>query len=67
MNNIANQVVASSKMRECENCGAEFDPKRHWQRYCSARCRSRAWDATHPRMALVPEGSTGAPRPAGPS
>src|SRR5687768_17029393 len=33
-------------------CGRPFDPRRGGvaQRYCSPRCRWRAWDEAHPRV-----------------
>jgi len=49
----------------CPSCGHEFERRRAWQRFCAGRCRVRAWEAAHPRVAGVPEGSAGAPRPAG--
>jgi uncharacterized OB-fold protein len=29
--------------QECEVCGGAFIPKRPWGRFCSGRCRLRAW------------------------
>ncbi|MGA2384891.1 MAG: hypothetical protein ABSG61_15850 [Gemmatimonadales bacterium] len=37
-----------------EGCGKPFEPRRGGkpQKYCSARCRSLAWEALHPRITL---------------
>ena len=37
-----------------EGCGQPFVPRRGGkaQKYCSAGCRSQAWDARHPRITL---------------
>ena len=37
-----------------EGCGKPFKPRRGGkpQKYCSARCRSLAWEAMHPRITL---------------
>jgi hypothetical protein len=29
--------------RECDDCGRRFIPKQAWGRFCSSRCRLRAW------------------------
>ena len=29
--------------REC-HCGTQFEPKRPWQRFCSAKCRRAAFE-----------------------
>jgi endogenous inhibitor of DNA gyrase (YacG/DUF329 family) len=29
--------------RACENCGAKYEARKHWQRFCSQRCRLEAW------------------------
>jgi hypothetical protein len=41
-----------SKARTCQygDCGKTFHPQRHWQKFCSTRCRFRAWDADNPRV-----------------
>ena len=31
----------------CEGCGAEFRPKRKWQRFCGASCRNKNWREKH--------------------
>jgi hypothetical protein len=31
--------------RECDDCGRRFIPKQRWGRFCSSRCRLRAWMA----------------------
>ncbi len=33
-------------MAACTTCGTEFEPKRRDHRYCSAKCRLRAFEAT---------------------
>ena len=32
-------------MTACTTCGTEFEPKRRDHRFCSARCRLRAFEA----------------------
>jgi hypothetical protein len=29
--------------RACENCGANYEVQKHWQRFCSRQCRLEAW------------------------
>lgn len=43
-----------AETRHCAHCGAEYAPYRDWQRHCSKRCRTRAWDETHPRVKRRP-------------
>lgn len=38
------------KIKVCEYCGRKFKPVRHWQRFCSDRCRWKSWDKRHPRI-----------------
>jgi len=33
----------------CSHCGEVVPRRRDAQRFCSARCRWRAWDVAHPR------------------
>lgn len=33
-------------------CGKWFMPTRKWQRFCSAQCRSIAWEDANPRVTL---------------
>jgi hypothetical protein len=33
------------KLLHCANCNNEFKPQRHWQRYCSAICRTIKFQA----------------------
>ncbi len=37
-----------------EGCGKRFEPRRGGkpQKYCSRKCRSRDWEAKHPRVTL---------------
>ena len=35
--------------RECDDCGRAFIPKQPWGRFCSGRCRLRAWRAARSR------------------
>ncbi len=30
---------------KCVHCAKRFEPKRSWQRFCSARCQQQAWRA----------------------
>lgn len=62
MDKTLDYEVVSSETRQCESCGATYGPKRHWQRFCSRRCRTRAWEALHPRVTLMPGGTIGALR-----
>lgn len=32
---------------KCEHCGCEFEPNRSFQRYCSVKCRNRAYKKSH--------------------
>lgn len=38
--------------KECSKCGKEFTAKKKWQRFCSPRCRTEAWDKANPRTRL---------------
>lgn len=43
--------------RRCDYCGSEINAPRSNQRFCSgARCRQKAWDATHPRVTAADAG-----------
>lgn len=43
--------------RRCDWCGAEIKTPRSNQRFCSgARCRQKAWDATHLRVTAADAG-----------
>lgn len=35
------EVISSNGSRRCEQCAAEFLPKRWWRKFCSEKCRSR--------------------------
>jgi len=37
------ESIGKPQTRACTGCGASFEPKRYWQRQCSARCRQRAY------------------------
>lgn len=32
---------------KCKHCGAEFTPRRQWQRFCSVTCRQAAYRVAH--------------------
>jgi endogenous inhibitor of DNA gyrase (YacG/DUF329 family) len=32
---------------DCPTCGDKFHPQRSWQTYCSNKCRTEAWLASH--------------------
>lgn len=34
--------------RKCEYCGSIFQPRRHWQRFCSKECRLDRWLKDNP-------------------
>jgi len=40
------------EVRQCENCGQDFLPKRQWQIFCSSKCRLYKWDKKNPRVKL---------------
>lgn len=40
------------KMSNCRFCGKRFTIKKNWQKYCSAPCRTKAWDKKHPRVLI---------------
>jgi hypothetical protein len=42
------------KERRCsyEDCGRAFGPRRAWQRFCSERCRYKAWELENPRVRI---------------
>lgn len=45
--------------RACQSCGQSFEPKRHWQKFCSKDCK-RAYHKIHGRPVQVgqmPDGS----------
>jgi hypothetical protein len=37
-----NRLSVSVVVARCDQCGAEFKPKRNWQRFCAKAC-SDAW------------------------
>lgn len=41
------------EVRECEECGTQFSPRREHARFCSARCRM-AWNGEHASAEAVP-------------
>lgn len=47
-------TLSSGSICAREGCGKPFEPRRSGkpQKYCSARCRSLAWEALHPRITL---------------
>lgn len=41
----AKPIVLNSESAQCVKCKSEFKPVRHWQKYCSEKCRmSYYWD-----------------------
>lgn len=40
----------TTKPRFCQECRAEFNPKRRWQLFCSARCREKAFKTRNPEI-----------------
>lgn len=34
----------------CDFCGQEFEQRRKWQKFCSAKCRADYWELRHPRV-----------------
>ena len=35
--------------RTCERCGANYEPARTWQRFCSSACRLAYWREVYKR------------------
>ena len=42
-------IVESPKERACDSCGEMYPPYRPWQRFCSKKCRWKAWAELYPR------------------
>ena len=33
----------------CPACNSQFEPSRDWHKYCSQKCKTKAWELAHPR------------------
>lgn len=38
--------------QDCTLCRADFIKRRHWQNYCSSKCRKNDWEKKHPRREI---------------
>lgn len=48
-------MAKGDRQRACQRCGEPFEQSRHWQKFCSATCRSGRW--IEKRMTRVPDGA----------
>lgn len=39
--------------KKCEYCQELYLPARKWSRFCSGKCRQRAWEEANPRVKRV--------------
>ena len=53
-NTIERKKVTKKKsiFSKCEQCLESFQVKRKWQRYCSRKCKFKAWAKMNPRVKM---------------
>ena len=58
---IANAAPLRNLRKRCEVCGKGFSAHRGEQKFCSPKCRWRAWERWHPRQRALPGVNDGIP------